>query len=141
MTCKAIIIATGRRSKYLGVENETKLAGKGISWCALCDGPFFKEREVVVIGGGNSALEEGLYLAEICKKVTIIHRRDTFRADKVAQDKVLNHPKIEIMFNSEVIRFNEKNERLNSVTIKDNKTDEETIIPCEEHLSILALVQ
>lgn len=131
LTCKAIIIATGRRSKYLGVENETKLAGKGISWCALCDGPFFKEREVVVIGGGNSALEEGLYLAEICKKVTIIHRRDTFRADKVAQDKVLNHPKIEIMFNSEVIRFNEKNERLNSVTIKDNKTDEETIIPCE----------
>lgn len=131
LTCKAVIVATGRRSKFLGAENERELSGKGISWCAICDGPFFKDKEVVVIGGGNSALEEGLYLSDFCKKVTIVHRKDTFKADKIAQEKVLNNPKIEVMFNSEVTRFNDNNKKLESVKIKNNMTNEESIIPCE----------
>lgn len=131
LSSRAVIIASGRKPKELGVTNEKKLAGRGISWCAICDGPLFKGKELVVIGGGNSALEEGLYLTEIGKKVTIIHRRDEFRGDKLLQEKILTNPKIAAIFNSEVLSFNEQDDQLASVTIKDKTTQITKTIRCE----------
>lgn len=94
---KAVIIATGRDPKHIGIPGEEEFRGKGVSYCAVCDGAFFREKTVAVIGGGNSALEEALYLTKFASKVIIIHRRKEFRADKIVQDKVRQHPKIELL--------------------------------------------
>jgi thioredoxin reductase (NADPH) len=99
---RSVIIATGTTAKKLMVPGELEGVGKGVSYCAVCDGSFFKNREVAVVGGGDSALEEALYLAEICSKVTIIHRRDEFRATPIYHEQVINHPKIELKLNSTV---------------------------------------
>ena len=107
-----LIIATGRKSRLLGLENEKELLGRGISTCALCDGMFYKDKDVIVVGGGNSALTESLYLSNICKKVTIIIRRDNFTGDKYLIDRVSNKKNI--------ISYNVKNNILVSVTL-DNK--------------------
>ncbi|PZP39553.1 MAG: thioredoxin-disulfide reductase [Pseudomonas fluorescens] len=101
-TADAIIIATGASAKWLGLEGEKTYNGKGVSACATCDGAFYRNRDVAVVGGGNSALEEALYLANIAKHVTVIHRRDSFRGEKVMQNRVLNHPKISVMWNQAV---------------------------------------
>ena len=98
----AIIIATGASAKWLGLEGEKTYNGKGVSACATCDGAFYRNRNVAVIGGGNSALEEALYLANIAKHVTLVHRRDSFRGEKVMQNRVLNHEKITVLWNNEV---------------------------------------
>ncbi len=98
----ALIIATGASAKWLGLESEKTYNGKGVSACATCDGAFYRNRNVAVIGGGNSALEEALYLANIAKHVTLIHRRDSFRGEKVLQNRVLNHEKISVIWNSAV---------------------------------------
>jgi thioredoxin reductase (NADPH) len=88
-TCDAVIVATGASAKYLGLPSEQKFLGKGVSACATCDGFFFKGQDVAVIGGGNTAVEEALYLANICRKVTLVHRRDKFRAEKIMIDKLM----------------------------------------------------
>lgn len=97
-----VIISTGAQAKWLGIESEITYRGYGVSGCATCDGFFFKNEEVAVIGGGNTAVEEALFLTNFAKKVTIIHRRDTFRAEKVLQDRLLRHPKITVIWDTVV---------------------------------------
>ncbi len=99
-TCDALIIATGAQAKWLGIDSEQKFSGFGVSACATCDGFFFRNKEVAVIGGGNSAVEEALYLANLASKVTLIHRRDSFRAEKVLQERVFKNAKIEVVWDT-----------------------------------------
>jgi thioredoxin reductase (NADPH) len=96
---KSLIIATGASAKWLGLEGEKTYNGRGVSACATCDGAFYRNRDVAVVGGGNTALEETLYLANIAKSVTLIHRRESFRGEKVLQERVLNHPKVKVIWN------------------------------------------
>lgn len=124
---KTIIIATGARNKKLGVKGEMENIGKGVSYCAVCDGAFYKDKIVAVVGGGNSALEEALYLTKHAKKVYLIHRRDIFRADKVIQDKVFKNKKIELILNS-VVEEIIADKKVNSILIKNTKTDKKTKI-------------
>lgn len=122
---KSIIIATGRTPRKLNLENEDKLIGNGISYCATCDGLLYKDKEVCVIGGGNSALEESLYLSKICKKITIINRRSKLRADEILIEKVKNTANIEVMYNSNIIKLKEKQNKLTNIIIKkENETKE-----------------
>ena len=105
---KYVLIATGTKERQMNLEKENELVGRGISYCAVCDGPFFKNQEVAVIGGGNSALEEAMYLATLCKKVHLIVRRDVFRADKIIQDRLLKSENIEVHFKrkpAEIVPF------------------------------------
>lgn len=127
--CKSMIIATGRIPKELGLENETALVGNGISWCAICDGPLFKGKDVCVVGGGNSALEESLYLSEICKTVTILNRSEHLRADSILVEEALQKENINILYNSVVNTINEKNGYLSSILIEKNGTIQEIL--CE----------
>ncbi|HYD17661.1 MAG TPA: thioredoxin-disulfide reductase [Patescibacteria group bacterium] len=98
----AVIIATGAQAKWLGIPSEQTYKGKGVSACATCDGFFYKNKEVVVVGGGNSAVEEALFLTNFATKVTVVHRRDSFRAEKIMQDRLFKHPKINVIWDSEV---------------------------------------
>jgi thioredoxin reductase (NADPH) len=101
-TCDTLIIATGAQAKWLGIPSEEKYMGYGVSACATCDGFFFRGKNVIVVGGGNSAVEEALYLAGLAAKVTVIHRRDSFRAEKILQDRLFAHPKIDVIWNHTV---------------------------------------
>ena len=116
LTCDYLIIATGRLSKKLNKDDE-KYAGKGISYCALCDGALYKGKEVAVVGGGNSALEEALYLSDICKKVTLIHRSDSFRGDQALINDVLNKKNIKCVYNSNITEYNIENGVLASLSL------------------------
>lgn len=101
-TADTIIITTGAKARWLGLESETKFQNMGVSACATCDGFFFRNKKVAVVGGGNSAVEEALFLANMCEKVTLIHRRDELRAERIMQERLFKHPKIEIMWDSTV---------------------------------------
>ena len=120
--CENIIIATGRNPKELGLENEKYLIGHGVSWCALCDGHFYKDKEVAVVGAGNSAFEESLYLAHICKTVYIVHRSSNFRAEKNLIEKVKNTKNIIIKENVNIKKLNTVGEYLDSITLDNEET-------------------
>ncbi len=115
---KSIIISSGASARWLGVEGEKELQGYGVSACATCDGFFFKEKEVAVVGGGDSAMEEALFLTKFASKVYVVHRRDEFRASQIMQDRVLNHEKIEVIWNSTVEKINGEG-AVSSIVIKD----------------------
>ena len=123
LNTKTVIISTGAQARWLGLENEAKFQGHGLSACATCDGFFFKDKEVAVIGGGNSAAEEALFLTKFATKVYLVHRRDKLRAEKILQDRLKQNSKIEFIWNSEVTKFN-GNDDLESIDLlnkHDNK--------------------
>lgn len=127
LLAKAVIIATGAEYKKIGVPGEQELGGRGVSYCAVCDGAFFKQKNLVVIGGGDSAVEEGVYLTKFADKVTIIHRRDQLRAQKILQERAFKNEKIDFIWNSNLKSINEKDGKVGSVTIVDNDGNESTI--------------
>lgn len=122
---RAIIIATGSATNWLNVPGESILIGRGVSSCAPCDAPFFKDKHVVVVGGGDSAMEEALVLTKYASKVTIVHRKDVFRASKIMQDRVMSNPKIEILWNTEVKEVIGV-QKLEKLKIFNNKTNQDS---------------
>ena len=135
---KCVIIATGAFPKPIGCENEGKFTGKGISFCATCDASFFEDFEVYVVGGGDSAVEEAMYLTKFARKVTIIHRRDELRAAKSIQEKAFANPKIAFMWDSVVIKV-DGDELLSSMTVKNVKTGELTVVEADEDDGLFGL--
>ena len=132
-TCDALIISTGASAKYLGLESEKLYLGKGVSACATCDGFFYRGLEVIVIGGGNTAVEEALYLSNIASKVTLVHRRDKLRAEAMLIDKLnqkVKAKKIEIIWNSNLLEVNGDKTKVTSVTLKKTDSDETQEIEC-----------
>ena len=127
---KTTIISTGAKARWLEIESEEKFKGYGISACATCDGFFFKDQDVAVIGGGNSAVEEALFLTNFASKVTLIHRRDKLRAEKILQDRLFKHPKVEIIWNKTVKYFqgNTDTPALEKILLKSTTNDSESEI-------------
>ncbi|WP_069825143.1 thioredoxin-disulfide reductase [Pediococcus pentosaceus] len=124
---KVVIIGTGSEYKKLGVPGEEDFSGRGVSYCAVCDGAFFKGTDVVVVGGGDSAIEEGLYLTQLASKVTVIHRRDQLRAQKIIQDRAFANPKMEFVWNSNVTEVVGEG-KVTGVKVNNNQTDEDSFI-------------
>ena len=135
---KCVIIATGAFPKPIGCENEGKFTGKGISFCATCDASFFEDFEVYVVGGGDSAVEEAMYLTKFARKVTIIHRRNELRAAKSIQEKAFKNPKLHFMWDTVVTRV-DGDELLSSMTVKNVKTGELTTINADEDDGLFGL--
>ena len=125
-TCDTLVIATGAKAKWLETPSEEKFKGYGVSACATCDGFFYRGKEVLVVGGGNSAVEEALYLSLIASKVTVVHRRDSFRAERILQDRLFKHPKVEVVWNSaiEEICGDENPPGVTHVKLRNVKTGE-----------------
>jgi thioredoxin reductase (NADPH) len=123
-TCDALIIATGAKARWLGIPSEEAFKGYGVSACATCDGFFYRGKEVVVVGGGNTAVEEALYLGHLASKVTVVHRRDGFRAEKILQDRLMQNPKIEVVWNAAIdeITGTQMPPSVTAVRLKDTKT-------------------
>jgi len=128
---RAIIIATGAEYKKLGVPGENELGGRGVSYCAVCDGAFFKGKDLIVVGGGDSAVEEGVYLTRFANKVTIVHRRDKLRAQKILQDRAFANEKVDFIWNHTVKQINEKDGKVGSVTLVSTVDGSEKEVPCD----------
>ncbi len=125
---RAVIIATGSSYRELGVPGEKRLSGHGVSWCATCDGFFFREQDIAVIGGGDSAMEEATFLTRFAKSVTIVHRRDSLRASKIMQDRAMSDPKIRFAWDSEVVEMVGE-DRLTGLALRNLKSGEESVLP------------
>ena len=131
LVTRALIVATGANPRYLGIENEKELLGVGVSTCATCDGAFFKDEIITVIGGGDSACEEALFLTKFGRKVYLIHRRDELRASKIMAERVLNHEKIEVLWNSKPERIiGDKGKGVTAIGLIDAITGEKRELPC-----------
>jgi len=132
-TCDALIIATGAKAKWLGLPSEDKFQGFGVSACATCDGFFYREKQVVVVGGGNTAVEEALFLTNFASKVTLVHRRDELRAERILQERLFKHPKIEIIWDSAVdeILGADNPPGVTGVRLKNTKSGETSEVPCD----------
>ena len=126
-SCDSLIISTGAQAKWLGLESENKFKGYGVSACATCDGFFYKDKKVVVVGGGNTAVEEALFLTNFASEVTLIHRRDELRAEKILQKKLFDHPKINVIWDSEIkeILGSDSPPSVEKIIVKNIKNDEE----------------
>jgi thioredoxin reductase (NADPH) len=129
--CETIVISTGASAKYLGLESEQKYLklGGGVSACAVCDGFFYRKQDVVIVGAGDSACEEAHYLSKLCNKVTILVRKDEFRASKIMQERVKKTENIDILFNTETVEVIGDGQVVNSVLVRNNKSEKETKIP------------
>jgi len=127
-TAKSVIISTGSAYRELGLEDEKRLAGRGISWCATCDGFFFKDQDIAVVGGGDSAMEEALFLTKFAKSVTVVHRRDSLRASKIMQDRALNHEKIKFQWNSAVTGI-DGTDKVTALRLSDTVDGSESVLP------------
>jgi len=125
---RAVILATGSGYRKLGLPNEDTLSGRGVSWCATCDGFFFRDQNIAVVGGGDSAVEEATFLTRFGSKVTLIHRRDELRASKIMAERAFADPKLEIIWNAEVASIN-GSESLESLTLRDTVTGEQSELP------------
>src|SRR3954462_13869606 len=131
--CDTLVIATGAQAKWLGVAGEQELGGKGVSACATCDGFFYRGKKVAVIGGGNTAVEEALYLTNHSHDVTLIHRRDSLRAEKILQERLFKHPNVNVIWDSEVVEFvgGGEPEALIGLDIRNKRTGEISRVECE----------
>ncbi|WP_144554000.1 thioredoxin-disulfide reductase [Bacillus sp. X1(2014)] len=127
----AVIITTGAEYKKIGVPGEKELGGRGVSYCAVCDGAFFKGRELFVIGGGDSAVEEGVYLTRFASKVTIVHRRNELRAQKILQDRAFANEKVDFIWNHTIKSINDKEGKVGSVTLVSTENGEEQVLPAD----------
>ncbi|WP_061269031.1 MULTISPECIES: thioredoxin-disulfide reductase [Cellulosimicrobium] len=125
---RAVILATGSAYRELGLDDEKRLSGRGVSWCATCDGFFFRDQHIAVVGGGDSAMEEATFLTRFAQKVTLVHRRDELRASKIMADRALNDPKIEVAWNSEVIGIDGE-KKVEALTLRDTVTGQERDLP------------
>lgn len=126
---RSVIIASGAQPRKLGVPGEKELSGRGVSYCATCDGAFYEDLEVVVVGGGDSAVEEGMFLTRYASSVTVIHRRDTLRAQPILQQRAFANPKMKFIFNSEVQEI-QGDKRVSGVLVRSNKDGSTQVIPC-----------
>ncbi|HSA75621.1 MAG TPA: thioredoxin-disulfide reductase [Candidatus Nitrosocosmicus sp.] len=123
----SVLISTGASPRKLGLKSEGDFSGKGVSYCATCDGPFFRNQEIIVVGGGDTALEEATFLTKFGKSVKIVHRRDELRASKILQERAFENPKIEFIWNSAVVNIKGQS-KVDAVTIKDINTGQETVL-------------
>ena len=130
LTSKAIIIASGTESAKMGIPGEDEFRGKGVSYCATCDGPFYKDKNIIVVGGGNSAIEEALFLTRYASKISVVHRRDELRADKILAEKAKAHPKIYFFWRT-VIEAIKGEQKVSEVILKDLKTNRNINVPIE----------
>ncbi|WP_368790496.1 thioredoxin-disulfide reductase [Companilactobacillus farciminis] len=131
LTAMAVIIATGSQPRKLGITGEEEFSGRGVSYCAVCDGAFYKNKNVTVVGGGNSAIEEGLYLANVTDDVNVIHRRDQLRAEKLLQNRAFKNDKMNFTWNSQVTEIVGDDRKVTGVRVHDKETNEDRVVSTE----------